>query len=219
MPISEVYNTDCLEYMKTIPDKFFDLCIADPPYGINKAFSCTSRIAKYGQVVTVNDYKPSPELIAEIRRVSKNCIIWGYNHLADLLGATSNFIYWFKHQPVLSYASGELAYTDFKKTARCFDYPYYGNINADKYRIHPTQKPIALYNWILDNYAIGGGKIFDPFLGSGSSRIAAYMKGFDFYGCELDKTYFDAQEERFRRECFGERKMKNGAVVVQESLF
>ena len=156
MPISEVYNMDCLDCMKTIPDKFFDLCIADPPYGIDKAFSPCSRIAKYGQTITVNDYKPSPELIAEIKRVSKNCIIWGYNHLADLLGATSNFIYWYKHQPVLSYASGELAYTDFNKTARCFDFPYYGNINADKYRIHPTQKPIALYSWILDNYATRG---------------------------------------------------------------
>lgn len=219
MPISEVYNMDCLDYMKTIPDKFFDLCIADPPYGINKAFTPCSRIAKYGQTITVNDYKPSPELIAEIKRVSKNCIIWGYNHLADLVGATSNFIYWYKHQPVLSYASGELAYTDFNKTARCFDYPYYGNINADKNRIHPTQKPIALYNWILDNYAIGGGKIFDPFLGSGSSRIAAYMKGFDFWGCELDETYFKAQEERFRKECFGEQKLKDGRVIIQESLF
>lgn len=158
MPVSEVYNVDCMEYMKTIPDKYFDLCIADPPYGINKAFSARSRIAKYGQIVTVNDLRPTKEMIDEIRRVSKNCIIWGYNHLADLLGSTSHFIYWYKHQPVLTYASGELAYTDFSKTARCFDYPYYGNINADKNRIHPTQKPIVLYNWLLDNYAIGGGK-------------------------------------------------------------
>ena len=227
MPISEVYNTDCLEYMKTIPDKFFDLCIADPPYGIN--FGNFNRTNKDSQGVRYKSNKyhnadwdkkaPEEQLFKELTRVAKNVIIWGYNHMVEKLGSTTNFIFWYKHQPVKNFADGELAFTNFKGVAKCFDYPYYGNINADKHRIHPTQKPIALYSWILDNYAIGGGKIFDPFLGSGSSRIAAYMKGFDFYGCELDKTYFDAQEERFRRECFGEQKMKNGAVVVQESLF
>ena len=86
-------------------------------------------------------------------------------------------------------------------------------------KIHPTQKPIALYSWILDNYAKEGYKIFDPFLGSGSSRIAAYKKGFDFYACELDKDYYKAQEERFRKECLGEIKLVNGKIIKQTSLF
>lgn len=86
-------------------------------------------------------------------------------------------------------------------------------------KIHPTQKPIALYAWILDNYTKEGDKIFDPFLGSGSSRIAAYKKGFDFYACELDKDYYEAQEERFRRECLGEYKRKDGRMIKQLSLF
>ena len=157
MPISEVYNVDCLEYMKTIPDKFFDLCIADPPYGIKNLSKPHGHLAKYGQLITVNDYMPDSYLIKEIKRVSKNCIIWGYNHLADVIGKTSNFIFWYKMQPMPTFADGELAYTNFKGPAKCFAYRYYGNINADKQRIHPTQKPVALYSWILDNYAIGGG--------------------------------------------------------------
>lgn len=86
-------------------------------------------------------------------------------------------------------------------------------------KIHPTQKPIALYSWILDNYAIQGDKIFDPFLGSGSSRIAAYKKGFDFYACELDKEYYEAQEDRFRRECLGVIKQSDGKTIKQGNLF
>ena len=88
-----------------------------------------------------------------------------------------------------------------------------------KDRIHSCQKPTELYSWILDNYANGGGKIFDPFLGSGSSRIACFKKGYDFYACELDADYYQAQEDRFRRECFGENKQENGVVVTQPSLF
>lgn len=166
MPISEVYNTDCLEYMKTIPDKFFDLCIADPPYGIN--FGNFNRTNKDSQGVRYKSNKyhnadwdkkaPEEQLFKELTRVAKNVIIWGYNHMVEKLGSTTNFIFWYKHQPVKNFADGELAFTNFKGVAKCFDYPYYGNINADKHRIHPTQKPIALYNWILDNYAIGGVK-------------------------------------------------------------
>jgi site-specific DNA-methyltransferase (adenine-specific) len=90
---------------------------------------------------------------------------------------------------------------------------------AEGGKIHPCQKPIALYAWILDNYAKVGDRIFDPYLGSGSSRIAAYKKGFDFYACELDVEYFNAQEERFRRESLGEVKQSDGVIVKQQSLF
>ena len=108
-------------------------------------------------------------------------------------------MFWYKHQPVESYADGELAWTSFKKTAKCFDYPYFGAHGADKQRIHPTQKPVALYEWIFKKYADKGNKILDTHLGSGSSRIAAFDAGLDFWGYEIDKVYFKLQEERFER--------------------
>ena len=191
------YNMDCMEYMRTLPDKAFDLAVVDPPYGIEKGFKDTSRIAKYGQMQTVNDAKPSAAYFAELRRISKNQIIWGYNHLSDLLPPTKEFIFWYKHQPVDTYSDGELAWTRGTKTAKCFDYAYFGGVHADECRIHPTQKPVALYAWIFARYAKPGDKILDTHLGSGSSRIAAYDAGLDFVGCEIDKDYFAAQEERF----------------------
>lgn len=218
MPISKVYNMDCMEYMKSIPDKFFDLAIVDPPYGIDKAFTPCSRISRYGQTISANDNKPTKEYFNELFRVSRNQIIFGYNHLSDLLPKCKEFIFWYKHHPVISYADGELAWTSFQKSAKCFDYPYFGNINSEKDRIHPMQKPVALYHWILKNYGNVGYKILDTHLGSGSSRIAAYKMGFDFYSTELDKDYFEAQEERFLRECFGEIKTKEG-VLTQMNLF
>ena len=109
--------------------------------------------------------------------VSKNQIIWGYNHLSDMLPTCKEFLFWFKHQPVASYADGELAWTSFTKTARCIDLPYIGSYNADKQRIHPTQKPVKLYAWILNNYAQPGMKILDTFGGSMSSMIACHRGG------------------------------------------
>jgi site-specific DNA-methyltransferase (adenine-specific) len=114
-------------------------------------------------------------------------------------------------------SDGELAFTSFERALRI------NTINrsalAREGTIHPTQKSIDLYAWILKNYAKQGDKIFDPFLGSGSSRIAAFKKGFDFYACELDKEYFDAQEERLQKECFGVEKLANGKTIIQQSLF
>lgn len=194
------YNADCLQAMREMPDKAFDLAVVDPPYGIEKGFQATSRIAKYGQMDSVNDAKPSKQYFAELFRMSKNQIIWGYNHLSDLLPSTKEFIFWYKHQPVDSYSDGELAWTSFTKTAKCFDYPFFGGTGADKDgRIHPTQKPVALYRWIFQRYAKPGDKILDTHLGSGSSRIAAYDAGLDFVGYEIDKEYFDKQEERYQR--------------------
>ena len=192
------YNVDCMEYMATLPDKAFDLAVVDPPYGIEKGFSATSRIAKYGQMESVNDQKPNKEYFEQLFRVSKNQIVFGYNHLSNLLPPTKEFLFWYKHQPVDTYSDGELAWTSFKKTAKCFDFPFFGGIGTDKDgRIHPTQKPVALYMWIYRQYATHGDKILDTHLGSGSSRIAAYKMGFDFVGCEIDKEYFKMQEERF----------------------
>lgn len=191
------YNMDCMEYMRSLPDKAFDLAVVDPPYGIEKAFKATSRIKKYGKMEIVNDAKPDKAYFAELQRVSKNQIIWGYNHLSDMLPPTKEFIFWYKHQPVDTYSDGELAWTSGTKTAKCFDYAYFGGVHADTIRIHPTQKPVALYAWIFAKYAKPGDKILDTHLGSGSSRIAAYDAGLDFVGCEIDKDYFTAQEQRF----------------------
>lgn len=194
------YNIDCMEYMKSLPDKAFDLAVCDPPYGINRFKNGeTSRLRKYGQLNTVNNDKPTKEWFNELVRVSKNQIVFGYNHLCDILPPTSEFIFWYKHQPVDTYADGELAYTSFNKTAKCFDYAFFGTIGADKDgRMHPAQKPVALYAWIFKNYANPEDKILDTHLGSGSSRIAAYDAGLDFVGCEIDKEYFEKQEERFK---------------------
>lgn len=224
MPISEVYNMDCLDYMKTIPDKFFDLCIADPPYGIKISGQKLSisknpkHNRKYHEDRNWDNMIPNCDVFEHIFRISKDVIIWGANYFTKYLqGSHKGWIVWYKGQQGLTMSDSELAYSNFDKPTRVV------TLNrielAKEGTIHPTQKPIALYSWILDNYATRGGKIFDPFLGSGSSRIAAYMKGFDFWGCELDETYFKAQEERFRKECFGEQKLKDGRVIIQESLF
>ena len=200
MSKSETFNEDCMIGMHQYPDKYFDLAVCDPPYAINWFKNGeTSRLRKYGSLKSVNDSRPTKEWFQELVRVSKNQIVFGYNHLCDILPPTSEFIFWYKHQPVNTYADGELAYTSFQKTAKCFDYPFFGGTGADEDgRIHPTQKPVALYTWIFQNYAKPGDKILDTHLGSGSSRIAAYEQDLDFVGFELDKHYFDAQEERFQ---------------------
>ena len=196
----ELLNIDCMEYMQGLEDNAFDLAIVDPPYGIEKGFQANSRIAKYGQMGSVNDLKPSSEYFSELFRVSENQIVWGYNHLSDLLPSTKEFLFWWKHQPVASYSDGELAWTSFTKTAKCIDMPFFGATGADIHRIHPTQKPVKLYDWLLSNYAKEGDKILDTHLGSGSSAIAAHYGGFDFVGCELDEDYFKAAQDRVGRE-------------------
>lgn len=191
MSISEVYNGDCMEYMAKFPDKFFELAIVDPPYGID--------INRSGRLVKEKGwlYKdwdnniPSVDYFKELKRVSINQIIWGGNYFN--LGATKCFIIWDKKQPPnVSFASCELAWTSFTSVAKTF---YLRPQGQD--RIHPTQKPVALYKWLLQNYAKEGDKILDTHMGSQSSRIAAYDMGFDYYGSELDKDYFDAWNKRF----------------------
>lgn len=195
------YCCNCLGAMKKLPDGYADLVVADPPYGINSfKNSKTSRLRKYGSLESVNNFPFTEEMFNEMRRISKNQIIFGFNHLCDVLPPTSEFIFWYKHQPVESYSDGELAWTSFNKTAKCFDYPFFGSHGADDdKRISPAQKPVALYKWIYNQYLPNGVVVVDPFLGSGSSRIAAYDGGLDFIGYEIDQTYFQLQEERFAR--------------------
>ena len=192
------YNADCLEAMRQMEDNAFDLAVVDPPYGIKNDSHAKDRIKRYGQLQTVNNEKPTKDFFKQLFRVSRNQIVWGYNHLSDMLPTTTEFLFWYKHNPVVSYADGELAWTSYSKTAICIDLPFYGGAFTDEdKRIHPTQKPIALYRWIFQHYAKPGDRILDTHLGSGSSRIAAYDAGLDFVGCEIDKVYFDKQEERF----------------------
>lgn len=157
MPISEVYNMDCLEYMRSLPDKHFDLCIADPPYGINAA-KMTMGIGKNKQWTKKgwDSHVPDGEVFREMLRVSKNAIIWGGNYFN--LPQTRAWIVWDKGMDGgASFADGELAWTTFDRVLRIAKVRYRGFLGADNCRIHPTQKPVALYAWLLDNYAIGGG--------------------------------------------------------------
>jgi site-specific DNA-methyltransferase (adenine-specific) len=221
MPISEVFHGDCMEYMRTIPDKYFDLCIADPPYGINAAKMTMGlghhdwKKQRKGWDTTI----PHDDVFREILRVAKHAIIWGGNYFP--LPPTNAWIVWDKgYDGRLSFSDGEMAWTNMPINMRIHRIIRQNTLDYDAIRIHPTQKPVALYAWLLDNYMIGGGgKIFDPFLGSGSSRIAAYKKGFDFYGCELDDDYYKAQEERFQRECHGITTTKDGRTIQQMTLF
>lgn len=115
LELNRAYCMDCMEGMKQFPDNYFDLAVVDPPYGIENSFKACSRIAKYGNMKTVNDAVPQKEYFEELFRVSKNQIVWGYNHLSNMLPTTKEFLFWYKHQPVDSYSDGELAWTSFKK--------------------------------------------------------------------------------------------------------
>lgn len=205
---SETHNIDCIEYMKQFPDKHFELAIVDPPYGIGFSdYERGSSGAKVKDRYTKDGKKqwdkeiPTAEYFNELFRVSKNQIIWGGNYFE--LPATQCFIFWYKQNPVPNFADGELAWTSFKKPAICIDYRYYGNLQGKgsviDQKIHPTQKPIDLYRNTIKLFAQQGDKILDTHLGSQSSRIAAYDMGFDFYGCELDKDYFEQGNKRFEQ--------------------
>ena len=210
MAVSIAYNMDCMEYMWTLPDKAFDLAVVDPPYGIGES---GSKNHTRGKLAISKNYKafaggdtqpPQSDYFEQLIRVSKNQIIFGANHFANRLPnpTSSCWIVWDKENGNTDFADCELAWTSFKTAVRIFHFRWQGMLQgnmADKeQRIHPTQKPIALYAWIYKNYAKPGDKILDTHLGSGSSRIAAYDAGLDFVGCEIDPYYFKAQEERFR---------------------
>ena len=214
---SEVFNTDCLEYMRTLPDKAFQLAIADPPYGIDR-FKRASRVN--GERPILWDKAPDKDFFDELFRVSEYVIIWGGNNFE--LPTSEYFLIWNKEQTVDNFASLEYAWTNVKMPAKMFTYSIHKCMQerkAEGGKVHPTQKPVALYAWLLKNYAKPGDRIFDPMMGSQSSRIAAYKMGFDYVGCELDKEYFDKGCERFNRECKGEIVTKDGNIVKQMSLF
>ena len=200
MPQIELHNEDCMKVMAGMPDKSIDLAIVDPPYGFPNTSSATGRIKRYGPMHTVNELKPDSSYFELLFAKTKNQIIWGYNHLSDLLPTTTEFVFWHKHQPVKTYSDGELAWTSFNKTARYLSYPYYGAVGADPDRIHPMQKPVPVYQWLLNTYAEPGNLILDTHMGSGSSAIAAWYYGSDFIGCEVSPHYFKLAKQRIEQE-------------------
>ena len=225
-----LYNMDCMEAMKQFPDKFFDLAIVDPPYGI----SVTSR-HKGGALVgggktlrrekdkirMRGEYKkalcalkfyhafddsapPEKGYFDELRRVAKKQIIWGGNFFLDYLGAASCMIVWDKKKRGLDQADCEIAWTDMPGQSRIFEFTWNGMLQGDmknkEERIHPTQKPVALYGWILSRFAKPGYKILDTHAGSASSLVACHRAGLDAWGFEIDAEYYRMAKERLDKE-------------------
>ena len=227
---SEVFNCDCVEYMRGLDDDYFDLAIADPPYShanpnvlIKGGRFHKGRFNRYRQVddtpidIDEWDKTPSDEFFEHLFRVSRNQIIWGANYF-DGMPATRCFIVWKKQIPEkFSMAMCEYAWTSFNGNAKVVEFSQLSKKGDVRY--HPTQKPVELYGWILRNYAKDGDKIFDPMMGSQSSRIAAYKMGFDYVGCEVEPLYFNKGNERFERICKGEIVQANGQKLIQTSLF
>jgi site-specific DNA-methyltransferase (adenine-specific) len=194
--------------MAAMKDQVFDLAITDPIYGISEpAFRKESKnkCAKNGiyKCLSYKQEKTGKEYFKELLRVSKNQIIGGGNYFIDHLYSTRCMIVWDKHTKETQWADAELAWTSFQTSVRICDYAWngmiQGNMKNKEIRIHENQKPVALYQWLLKNYAKPGDKILDTHLGSGSSAIAADIMGYDFTGYEIDKDYYEAALDRFNR--------------------
>ena len=274
---SDVFNMDCVEYMRTLPDNHFDIAICDPPYGdaesgnfhfggrFGERFDrykkpqitphphpqseTTSRLesthkAERGRQSTEDrqsrlrrqiqplfgggqtdsklqridwDVAPQQEFFDELFRVSKNQVIWGGNYFC--LPPTRCFLVWRKLSisEKFSMAMCEYAWTSFNGNAKLFEsVPQRGKYSG---KFHPTEKPIALYNWILDLFAKDGDKIFDPMMGSQSSRCAAFLSGYDYCGCEIDEYYFNKGNEFFQGICHGVAIDEKGNKIIQTKLF
>jgi len=215
----ELIHGDCMDYMKDCPDNSFDLAIVDPPYGIKEDASHNNLgdrpTAKWmnpnSQKYKMFDdsKRPDNEYFTELFRVAKHQIIWGGNNFTNELPPSTGWIVWDKKADIKEALSMcELAYSSFKKKCNKFEYLWAGFKKAEQIkRIHPTQKPVKLYDWLLRNYAEPGQRILDTHLGSGSSAIAAHYFGVDFVGIEIDEDYYKAATKRFNNE------------TAQEALF
>ena len=199
---STVYLMDCMEGMKQYPNNYFDLAVVDPPYGININMNMGRRKGKKKkhQDKKWDDSTPSDSYFIELKRISINQIIWGGNYFK--LGPCKHFIFWDKQVPSgLSFSDGEMAWTSYDRSIKKVTSR---NITGDK--IHPTQKPTALYDWIYKNYLPDGGKVIDTHLGSGSNRIAAEKaNNIDFVGYEIDEDYFKESCKRFENHVAQQR--------------
>lgn len=199
----ELLNIDCMEYMKGVPDKYYSLSIVDPPYGIGEDGGKNRRTISKHNKKNWDEHRPIENYFKELCRVSRNQIIWGANYFVNYLHPSMGWICWDKKLDNSDFSDFELAFTNFDRAAKIFRYSKNGgsrlpHVLADI--IHPTQKPVALYSWILKNYAKPGDKILDTHLGSGSSAIAAHKLGFDFVGTEIDKDYYEAALKRYKKE-------------------
>ena len=196
---------DCMDGMKQFPDKYFALAIVDPPYGIDVIKSDTVGGNNLGKAKVYGAKKwdeqpPNEQYFKELQRVSKNQIIWGANHFISKIPFDSScWVVWDKENSG-NFADCELAWTSFHTAVRKFSFRWngmlQGNMKDKEIRIHPTQKPIQLYKWLLKNYANQGDKILDTHVGSASSLIACYNLGFEYMGFELDGDYYKMAQER-----------------------
>lgn len=203
----ELLHTDCMKYMENIPDRYFDLALVDPPYGIGKTWTKSRRDSffKKGKLHQYdNKEKPSKKYFQELMRISIDQIIWGGNYFTDYLKPTNSWIIWDKKRnSELNYMSeAEMAWTSFSKVTKIAEFMWNGVHKCENAtKIHPHQKPVKLYAWTLKKYARPEMKIFDSHLGSGSSALAAYQflgdKG-EFVGTEVDEGYYHAAIKRFK---------------------
>jgi len=208
--MNELILIDCMEFMKTIESEHFDLAIVDVQYGINQGGGNNHTRGKLAIAKNYKDFgdtsSPDREYFNELFRISKNQIIWGANHFISKIPFDSScWIVWDKLNGKTDFADCELAWTSFKTAVRKFQFMwqgmlqgYSGNKAKNERRIHPTQKPVALYKWLLKNYAKPNDKLFDSHSGSGSFRIAAHDMGFDLTSCEIDEDYYRDNEKRFQ---------------------
>ena len=196
--LSKVYNEDCVQGMKRFSDKYFDVAIVDPPYGLPERSGQGAGKLQNRIIQKMHqkgwDIAPTQEYFYELFRVSKNQIIWGGNYFSEL-GKTRGFAIWDKEQPFENFSACEFAWTSFDMPAKIFRE---ATTRTGETKIHPTQKSVKLYNWIIKTYCAGANLILDTHVGSGSSRIACEKAGLSFIGFEIDKDYYEAQEKRFK---------------------
>lgn len=208
----KLIHGDCMEYMRQMPDNAYDLAICDPPYGIGESGKTNK---SRGKLAIAKDYKSfhgddllpaDKDYFIQLFRISKNQIVWGANHFIEQFNRNSScWIVWDKNNGSNDFADCELAWTSFKTAVRQFKFTWNGmlqeNMKNKEIRIHPTQKPVALYKWLLQNYAKEGDKILDTHLGSGSIAIACWDLKYDLTAYELDEEYYTAAYKRFNTHC------------------
>lgn len=191
-----------MQGMREFPDKYFDLAIVDPPYQINIGVGKSKTNGFKGEAFWEkmskgwDKQRPNGEYFTELKRVSKNQIIWGANYFTEHLLPSMGWIFWYKGQPNFSFSDGEFAYTSFSCKARCFNYARGKQTPGGDEHVHPTQKPLSLYRWLLHHYAEPGQRILDTHVGSASSLIACEQMGFKYVGFEIDEEYYQQAQQR-----------------------
>lgn len=209
-PLKSFINCDCMDFMKKVPDKFFELAIVDPPYGIGDFWNKCRQTYHYGKKKW-NEKSPDKEYFDELFRISQDQIIWGANYYTQYLENRNSWIVWDKERNAdkTFMSECELAWTSYNKVMRIIKLKWDGARKCEKTynQFHPNQRPIQLYRWILQKYAKPGDKIFDSHVGSASSLIACHLEGFKYIGCELDPDYYK------------EAKQRLDAYTAQGSLF